>query len=126
MFNDFFLPNAQVKGSVKLQILSFIRDSRLRIKSCKTKCKLVIYICLEKSSILNIVPSFLHSISQSLNTGLHISSYPFSTLACTAETMPSRIPSGSLTDVEPFPLLKEDTRVTVKTVLNGVLKSTKL
>lgn len=60
-------------------------------------------------------------MSQSLNTGLHISSYPFSTLACTAETMPSRTPSGSLTDVEPsFPLLKEDTRVTVKAVLNGV------
>lgn len=43
------------------------------------------------------------------NQGIHIvSSYPFSTLACTAETMPSRIPSGSFTDVEElsFALLK--------------------
>lgn len=41
--------------------------------------------------------------------------------------MPSRIPSGSLTDVEPsFPLLEEDTKVTVKTVLNSVLKSNQL
>lgn len=69
--------------------------------------------------------AFLHSIVQSLNKGLHRSSYPFSTLACTAETMPSRIPSGSLTDVESsFPLLEEDTKVTVKTVLNSVLNLT--
>lgn len=49
------------------------------------------------------------------------SSYPFSTLACTAEIIPSRIPSGSFSvvDESPFPLLRED-KVTIKMALNTV------
>lgn len=42
-------------------------------------------------------------------------------LACTAEIIPSRIPSGSFSVVDepPFPLLRED-KVTIKMVLNIV------
>lgn len=48
MFSDFFLPNAQVKCSVRLQILSFVSDSMLRINPRKLNAN-SLYTSLKKN-----------------------------------------------------------------------------